>query len=811
MNDDTIYFAKTNFRGDERVFGIKNSDRRQHFYIIGKSGTGKTSLIANMVLQDILNGKGVAIIDPHGDVVEEIVERIPENRAKDTIYFNPADMDHPVGFNVLEVPDARYKHLIASDLMGIFTKIWANVWSSRMEYILTNCILALIDTPGTTLLGIQRILVDQNYRHKIIENVKDPVVKAFWVHEFEQWRDQFRNEAIVPIQNKVGQFLSTSLIRNIVGQPKSTLNINEVMNEGKILLVNVSKGRVGEDNSNLLGAMIITKIQLAAMERVRISEEERKDFYLYVDEFQNFVTDSFASILSEARKYRLNLIVAHQYIGQLAPGVSTKVRDAIFGNVGTMVAFRVGAADAEFLEKEFEPEFTIQDLVNLPNHNIYLKLMVNGVASRPFSAATLPPLTMAEKTVDKQIIIDESRRLYASRREDVEEQITSWAESEGGLLEGEGEKNQAICWVCGKDTEVKFKPEKGKPIYCQNCIKKLEKGEISPVFLPRSDRGRVKKFEPSLGKLGIEFPDDSVIKPPQTVRPFNSDSSPTTGAKDFKRIVPFAENRRENFQERKFNPPAPNIKEGGFVLSKKLEQGAEKISLSELGTKDVKPHVNLQNKRGKKIERSSKELAELRKTIEAALGKKTEEENKDEDKKFGSGEREPEKIHESVKEPKLNLAEETKKNEELNKDGDEPRNENFVNEDAEENLTAAKEDLEKLSVPEKKETAGKDIPEPPVLKEESSEDDFTKIFFGEEKEYDKEEVNLKNTAIKNENNSPKDKEGGIVLNSNKKTEEKILFRHKEPDEGKSENSARKEDDKKNEKKIIPGETIKLND
>ncbi|MEK9195607.1 MAG: type IV secretion system DNA-binding domain-containing protein [Patescibacteria group bacterium] len=389
---EVTYIGKCNFRGNERVFGIKKKDRRQHMYVIGKTGVGKSALLKNMALQDIRAGRGIGIVDPHGEFVEEVLEQIPSNRINDVVYFNPVDADYPIGFNVLEVPDVKYKHLVVSDLLGIFTKIWANVWSARMEYILQNCILALIDTPGTTLLGIPRILVDKEYRDAIVANVTDPVVRSFWTQEYETWRDQFRNEAIVPIQNKVGQFLNTSFVRNIVGQPTSSLNIPDIMNTGKILLVNVSKGKIGEDNSALLGAMIITKIQLAAMERVRIAEEDRLDFYLYVDEFQNFATDSFAAILSEARKYRLNLFIAHQYVGQLVTDVSTKVRDAVFGNVGTMISFRVGATDAEFLEKEFTPEFLMADLINLPNYHIYLKLMVDGMTSRPFSSATLPPL-----------------------------------------------------------------------------------------------------------------------------------------------------------------------------------------------------------------------------------------------------------------------------------------------------------------------------------------------------------------------------------------------------------------------------------
>ncbi|MBI5306564.1 type IV secretion system DNA-binding domain-containing protein [Candidatus Wolfebacteria bacterium] len=425
---DITVFAKTNFRNKDRVFGIKTVDRRQHMYVIGKTGVGKSALITNMAIQNIINGHGVCIIDPHGELVETIIKKIPPERLKDVVYFNPIDTEYPIGFNVLEVSDPKFKHLVASDLMAIFTKIWSNVWSARMEYILNNCILALVDTPGTTLMGIPKILVDANYRQQIIANVKDPIVRAFWLTEYESWRDQFRNEAIVPIQNKVGQFLSTPLIRNIVGQSKSTINFSEIINSQKIFLVNLSKGKIGEDNSALLGAMIVTKLQLAAMERVRIPEKERKDFYLYIDEFQNFVTESIATILSEARKYRLNLILAHQYIGQLAIGGALTgkfnvVRDAIFGNVGTMVIFRVGATDAEFLEKELAPDFTIEDMVNLPNYNIYLKLMVDGVTSRPFSAATLPPLALATHENNHQEIIESSRKLYAKPRQEVEEEI----------------------------------------------------------------------------------------------------------------------------------------------------------------------------------------------------------------------------------------------------------------------------------------------------------------------------------------------------------------------------------------------------
>ena len=517
VNKDVTYLGLTTYRDKNTLFGIKRKDRRQHIYILGKSGTGKSVLMFNMIIQNIQNGEGVCLVDPHGENVEAVLSAIPQHRMKDVIYFNPADADYHVGFNVLELIDPQYKHLVASGLMGIFTKIWANAWSARMEYILNNAILALLDTPGTTLLGIPRMLVDKDYRQKIISNLKDPVIKAFWVHEYEAWQDKFRNEAIAPIQNKVGQFLSTSIIRNVVGQSKSTINIFDMMNEGKIFLVNVSKGRIGEDNSGLLGGMIITKIQLAAMERVRIPEEHRRDFYLYVDEFQNFVTDAFAGILSEARKYRLNLTVAHQYTAQLISDKSTAVRDAVFGNVGTMIVFRVGSDDADFLEKEFDPEFTPQDIVNLPNYKIYLKLMINGVTSRPFSAKTLPQMV---KSGDKKIeeeVIKTSRELYCRPKEIVEREINDWS----GMSLGDDkpsssdlEKFAVICSFCKKEATVPFKPESGRTVYCKECIAKIKSGEVK---VEKTSENQIKydesKFFKPLADLGIEFqPKDGKIE-----------------------------------------------------------------------------------------------------------------------------------------------------------------------------------------------------------------------------------------------------------------------------------------------------------
>ena len=430
---DIAVFAQTTYRNEFKKFGIKTDDRRRHMYLVGKTGMGKSTILENMIVDDIRAGHGVAVVDPHGDLAEKIIEFIPTNRIQDVVYFNPSDINFPIAFNVVEQVEPHLRHLVASGLIGVFQKLWADSWGPRLEYILRNAVLAILDFPGSTLLGVVRMLSDKNYRKRVVANIKDPVVKAFWEREFSGYADKFAAEAVSPIQNKVGQFLSSSLMRNVIGQVRSSIDIRDIMDNGKILIMNLSKGRIGEDNSALLGAMMITKIQLAAMSRVDVPEKQRRDFYLYIDEFQNFSTDSFANILSEARKYRMNLILAHPYIEQL----SEKVKPAVFGNVGTMVVFRVGAADAEELVKEFTPTFTEEDIVNLPKYEMYLKLMIDGIASSPFSARGLPPLTEEEKTGNMQKVIDYSREKYASAREEVEEKIMSWHENydEGTIKE----------------------------------------------------------------------------------------------------------------------------------------------------------------------------------------------------------------------------------------------------------------------------------------------------------------------------------------------------------------------------------------
>ncbi len=624
IEKDVVYFARTNFRNNDRLFGIKRKDRRQHMYVIGKTGTGKSAMLNNLITQDIVNGEGLCVIDPHGELAEGILEKIPKERMNDVIYFNPADPEFHIGFNVLELPDPKYKHLAASGLMSIFTKIWSGVWSARMEYILNNAILALLDTPGSTLLGITRLLVDKEFRQKIVENIKDPVVKAFWVNEYEEWKDQFRNEAIAPIQNKVGQFLSTSMVRNIVGQSKSTIDIFDIMNTGKIFIVNVSKGRIGEDNSALLGAMLITKIQLASMERVRVPEDERVDFYLYVDEFQNFATDSFASILSESRKYRLDLILAHQYIGQLVTDVSTKVRDAVFGNVGTMICFRVGAADAEFLESEFEPEFAPQDFVNLPNYTIYLKLMVDGVTSRPFSAKTLPPFKVESSAELVKSIIDSSRKRYTKPAWAVEKEIGEWSgmSGPGGSGPSAG-RFEVVCSSCGKTTTVPFEPQPGRPVYCQDCLAKIKAGELQPVTVRRDSPAvastQSKQFS-DLAMLGIEYDNEAIPVLASKIEdhPGNvkEHREPSTFKKDFNSFKP----RKNMSSIAKIEPVRPEpirqtrqsaFQEESFT---KRDEG-NPIHLSDL----AKPHEDKKTKEPKEemsIENLKDALTDALKNVE---------------------------------------------------------------------------------------------------------------------------------------------------------------------------------------------------
>lgn len=409
QKQDINFFAKAQFKNREQIFGIKHNDRRRHMWILGKSGTGKSTLIANMAIDDLKKGRGIGIIDPHGDLCETLLEYIPSDRINDTIYFNPADREYPIVINPLEVSNRAEAELVVSGLMAVFTKIWANVWSARMEYILRNSFLTLAILPDATLEKVLTLLTNDSYRSQVIQQIDDQVLKNYWINEFNKMQDRQREEAISSILNKIGQFVTSPLIRRIISQPKSSIKIDQAMNEGKIILANLSQGRLGEDNSALLGATLITKFQLAAMHRVDIKEEERKDFFLFVDEFQNFATPSFMKILSEARKYRLGLTLANQYMAQ----IPEEVQKAILGNAGTIITFACGAEDAQVIHKEFAEVFSENDLVNLASRHIGVKLMVDGHASRPFVAQTLPLPTSTNTHKDK--VLEVSRERWAQK------------------------------------------------------------------------------------------------------------------------------------------------------------------------------------------------------------------------------------------------------------------------------------------------------------------------------------------------------------------------------------------------------------
>jgi len=437
--EQITFFAKTDARGKDVPFGIKAKDRTRHVYVIGKTGMGKSTLLENMAAQDIKNGNGLAFIDPHGQTAETLLSYIPEERIKDVLYFAPFDTDYPVSFNVMEDVGPDRRHLVVSGLMSVFKKIWVDAWSARMEYILSNTLLALLEYPDSTLLGVNRMLSDKAYRKKVVENISDPAVKSFWVDEFANYNERYMQEAGDAIKNKIGQFTSNPLIRNIVGQSKSSFDIREIMDQRKILIMNLSKGLVGESNANLLGSMLTTRIYLAAMSRADLSQEQMKEmpnFYFFVDEFQSFANATFADILSEARKYKLNLTIAHQYIEQM----EEEVRNAVFGNVGTTITFRVGPFDAEVLESIFTPRFLAPDIVNLGFAQIYLTLMIDGIGSQPFSAVTLPPIETPHVSY-RDMVIDQSRKRFAHPRAGVEAIINAWHNDKGEPPEKKEHKN----------------------------------------------------------------------------------------------------------------------------------------------------------------------------------------------------------------------------------------------------------------------------------------------------------------------------------------------------------------------------------
>ncbi|MBT3835552.1 type IV secretion system DNA-binding domain-containing protein [Candidatus Peribacteria bacterium] len=426
---DVIPFGHSNYHNQKIPFGILRADRSRHLYVVGKSGTGKSKMLEHLIARDMQDGKGVCVMDPHGDLVDAVIKQVPEDRIDDVVYFNPMDTEFPVAFNPMEAVDPKLKLRVTIGFIEIFKKLFGANWTPRLEHVLRQTTLALLDSKGTTVFSILKMLSDKNYRQTIVSRIEDSVVKNFWVNEFAAWSEKFDNEAITPLLNKVGQLVSTNLIRNIIGQPFNTFNIRDIMDNQKILLVKLNKGLLGEENAALLGAMMITKIQQAALERAEMDESERKTFYLYCDEFQYFATDTFAEILSEARKYKLSLTVAHQYMGQLID----KVKTTVFGNIGTIVSFRVGAEDAVSLEKEFTPIFNVRDIINLAVREFYIKMSVNGQTRDAFSATTMDCETPEDNYAKR--IIERSRENYAKPKKDVEDLLQKWDESGGDISE----------------------------------------------------------------------------------------------------------------------------------------------------------------------------------------------------------------------------------------------------------------------------------------------------------------------------------------------------------------------------------------
>jgi len=422
LSQTNSILARTNHRNSNQVFGLSQSDRRRHLYLIGKTGMGKSTLLENLIISDLQQGNGLALIDPHGDLYQSILNKIPKNRSNDLILFDPFDQDFPISFNPLQ--EKKYKHLSISGLVSTFKKLFSHSWGPRLEYVLRNSLLTLAEYPNTSLLALPRLLTDEKYRLKLTKNLKDPILYKFWQNEFNNLNEKQRQETISPILNKIGQFFSSPICRNILSQSQNKLDLKFAMNTNKIVLINLSKGQLGEDISQLLGSLLITKFQIDAMSRVNQSENNRKDFYLYIDEFQNFATESFISILSEARKYRLNLTIANQYLDQILP----EIKDAIFGNIGSLISFQVGAKDAQYLSQELSNQVEIppSDLQNLAKYNLYLKILQNGIPSKSFSATSLPPAFLSYSRANSHILLKLSRARYSSKRQTIEKNIQKW-------------------------------------------------------------------------------------------------------------------------------------------------------------------------------------------------------------------------------------------------------------------------------------------------------------------------------------------------------------------------------------------------
>lgn len=496
IDENISAFGLTNFRGLTHQFGMLRYDRSRHVYIIGQTGAGKSGLLELFALSDIFHNQGYAIIDPHGDFAVNNMRFIPASRLQDVVYFNPADTAHPLGFNPLEVTNPSQKTNISSEVIGVLKRMFGDSWGPRLEYILRYTILALLDRPETTMLDITRMLTDKKFRKETLDFCTDTVVLNFWKVEFASWNDKFVAEAIAPVLNKVGAFTANPVIRNIIGQPKSTFNIRQIMDEGKILIVNLSKGLIGEDNASILGSFLVTKIQLAAMSRSDIPDiKDRRPFYLYVDEFQNFATDSFATILSEARKYGLNLTVANQYIGQM----TETVRDAVFGNVGSMISFRVSADDAPLLSKQFEPQFEAADLLQMHNRHFIINMVINGEKVPAFSATTLTLPPMQQDNTGR--IIEHTRHTYSVERAEIEKDIATRIQPPEHLKKPQPtpqSKTQAAQWPVPASATTVASQKTPQPLKDSEVVEiPLGPSSPAPDAPPKKKRTRRRKKKPT--------------------------------------------------------------------------------------------------------------------------------------------------------------------------------------------------------------------------------------------------------------------------------------------------------------------------
>lgn len=449
--EEILILGKTTYREREMVFGIKNEDRRKHIYILGKTGTGKTTLLLNMMIQDLKWGNGFIFFDPHGDAVKALLDYIPENRINDIIYLNPSDIYHPFGFNPLENLTEENKEIIVNNLITILKKIWKDIWNDKLEYFLTNLILSLSEYPGATLLDVSKILEDKNFREKVLVNIKNKALKSFFAKEVDRYFQEFSEEVIFPLQNKMKQIMANRLLRNIIGQSKSSFNLREIIEEGKVLLANLSLGELGEENVKFLGSILIQKIHSLILERAKLSEEERKDFYFYLDEFQVFADEIFINLLSEARKFHLGLIISHQYLDQ----IDQEIVRAILGNIGTLIVFRIGSNDVQTFYEEFDRKIKPEDFLNLPSYKAYIRLLVDGKPLAPFLFETFP-LPSSSPINYKEKIISLNHSFYTRKREFVEDIIDK--------IYFQKESREAWCRICGQ----KVTPKKDIEI-CSNC------------------------------------------------------------------------------------------------------------------------------------------------------------------------------------------------------------------------------------------------------------------------------------------------------------------------------------------------------